>query len=193
MAGQDGLIAAGFRRRMDELGLDVEDVAARAQVGIATYDLVESADDAEFYGVWDLWMVKRVVDALELNLLDVLELKCVFCEKDLEQWRDLAGHPRNDIIRTRRADLGLSMEGLLTKIGWTQWAAGHRGEYNHEWSEGVTREYRAMENSPNSIEQLPLERVMLVAEGIEVPAQLLLGVRCLRCGARKWPLRLPSG
>jgi hypothetical protein len=167
---------------MVDLGLDVEEVDARAQVGIATDDLVESADDAEFYGVWGLWMVKRVVGALELNLLDVLELKCIFCEKDQQRWGDLAGLPRNEIIRRRRQELGLSKEDLLTKLGWTQWYA-ETVRPERPWVESIMREYRAMEDTPDSIEELNLDDVMHVAQGIEVPAQLLLGVRCLRCDA----------
>ena len=186
MARQEGVIAAGFRRRMDELGLYVEDVAARAQVGIATYDLVESADDIEFYGVWDLRIVKRVVDTLELNLLDLLGLECVFCAKELEQWRDLAGLPRNEIVRRRREELGLSKEGLLTKLGWAQWYAETIGP-NRPWVEGIMKEYRAMEDSADSIERLNLDDVTQVAKGIEVPPQLLLGVSCARCDAEEGP------
>lgn len=182
MARRKGQIAAGFRRRMDELGLGMEEVDARAQVGIAVDDLVESADDAEFYGVWGLWMVKRVVDALELSLLDVLELKCILCEKDQQRWHQLAGLPRNEIIRRRREELGLSKEDLLTKLGWTQWYA-ETVRPERPWVEDVMRDYRAMEDSPDSIEELNLDDVMHVAQGIEVPARLLLGVRCPRCDA----------
>jgi hypothetical protein len=174
---------------MDELGLDEDDVAGRAQLSGETYNLLGSIDDREFYEVYELSKIKRVVDALELNLLDLLGLKCVFCAKDLEQWRDLAGLPRNEIIRRRREELGLSKEDLLAKLGWTQWFAEHSGpEYEPGWAEGIMREYRAMEDSPDCIERLILDDVMHVAEGgIEVPAQLLLGVTCARCDAAERP------
>ncbi len=180
MARTNGAIAALFRRRMDELGLDMEEVDARAQVGTALDDLVESADDTEFHQVWGLRIIKRVTDALELKLLNVLELKCVFCAKDLERWRDLASLPRNEIIRHRREELGLSKLDLLTKLGWMQWYV-ETARPDRPWVEDIMRDYRAMEDSPDSIEELSVDDVMHVAQGIEVPPQLLLGVSCDRC------------
>jgi hypothetical protein len=189
MARESGQIARRFRQRMDELDLYVEDVEARAQVGNATWDLVESADDIDFHELRELWIIKRVVDALELNLLDMLELKCVFCAQDLEHWRELASLPRNEIIRRRREELGLSMEGLLAKLGWMQWCV-ERSEPDSrdpDWAERAIAECMAIEDDPDSVEQFSLTGAMHMAEVIEVPPQLLLGVRCPQCGRKKDP------
>ena len=191
MARSSGEVAAMFRRRMVELGLNVEDVEDRAQVGTDTDHLVQSADDFEFYRGRDLWIIKRVVDALELNLLDVLGLECVFCAKDLEPWRELASLPRNEIIRSRREELGLSRDDLFAKLGWTQWYAEHSraDARDPEWAERVMAEHKAIEDNPDFIEQITIDGVMNVAEVLEVPPQLLLGVRCARCGQEEGPSR----
>jgi hypothetical protein len=182
MARSEGAIAARFRRRMHELGLSEDEVWERAQVGGVTYNLLGSTDDLEFYEAFDLWEVKRVVDALGLNLLDLLGLESVDCTKTMEPWRHLADLPRNEIISRRRGELGLSQDELLTKLGWTQWVAEHSGpEFGKGWAEGIMRRYRAMEDSPDSIEELTLEAVMQVAQAIEVPPQLLLGVSANTC------------
>ncbi len=134
----------------------------------------------------DLWKVKRVVAALELSLLELLELKCVFCVNDLEQWRDLAGLPRNEITRSRREELALSQEDLLAKIGWTERFAKYSGpDYpNSEWVVSTMRRHRTMEDRPDSIEEFTLDEVMQVAAGVEIPAELLLGVRYPQCDVK---------
>jgi hypothetical protein len=189
MAETEGQIARRFRQRMVELGLNVEDVDARAQVGTDTDHLVESADDFEFYRSRPLWVIKRVVEALELNLLEVLGLKCVFCVEDLEPWRASASLPRNEIIRRRREELGLSKEELLAKLGWMQWYVehSHADFRDPDWAEKVMAEYMAIEDDPDSVEQFSLTGVMHMAEVIEVPPQLLLGVRCDRCIQEEGP------
>lgn len=96
---------------------------------------------------------------------------------------------RNEIIRSRREELSLSKEDLLAKLGWMQWHVEHSDPSfrDPDWAERTMEEYMAIEDDPDSVEQFSLTGAMHMAEVIEVPPQLLLGVRCDRCAQEEGP------
>jgi hypothetical protein len=165
--------------RADELGLDDRRLAALAQVDPGhAYDALKNDIDLE--AVLPVGEVKRILDVLELDFLEVFGIPCGFCRRTDDRFAELRSIPRDELVAKRREQLGLSRDGLLTKLGVTKWF-----DENSErtWAQNRMRLWRAIEDRPESLDDLSLDQVRLLNKVLVVPLQLLLGVHCPKCRA----------
>ena len=162
--------------RIEELGLEPLAVAERANVDLIWVEELESEENLEAWTVKD---VKRVVDVLEMDPLDLFGVKCAYCGKGVDDGEELGILPRNELIRRRREELGLSKEDLLAKAGLTEWFV-RVGDT--EWTRTYMNEYGGIEDSPDAIDELDFWDVKRENKVLKLPLQLLLGVKCPKCG-----------
>jgi hypothetical protein len=160
-------------RRMQELGLESGEVSVRADVDLIAVTELEWDDTLDAWSVAD---IKRVLAVLGLDFLEVFGIPCSYCEGTVET---LIGLPRNELIRKRRGELGISMGDLLEGTGWTKWFSEYRDE---AWAQRLMRQFEGIEDSADAIDELSLYDVMHLNEMVlGLPLQVLLGVKCGRC------------
>jgi hypothetical protein len=164
--------------RIRELGLDTNEVAACADIDRIMVD--ELAMDDQEVDAWPLGDLKRLVDVLGVDLLELLGVSCAYCERIDAGCRTLQALPRNELIRRRREQLGLSKQDVLDQAGWTEWFARVSDQdYGHAYM----REYAGIEDEPDSIDELMLYDVQRLNDRVlKLPLHLLLGVKCPKCG-----------
>jgi transcriptional regulator with XRE-family HTH domain len=165
-------------QRADELGIDSRELAARANV-----DQRRAADglenDIDLEAVLTVGEVKRMLQALDLDFLTVFRIPCAFCKRGDQQFAELRPLPRNALVARRREQLGLSQEDLLVKLKITEWFQENSGR---PWAQKRMALWRAIEEGPDSLDDLSLDQVRLLNRVLLLPVQLLLGVRCGTCG-----------
>jgi hypothetical protein len=144
------------------VGLRDIDVAAHAGLSIDEYFDVEMHGD-EAFTVVHLRHLKKLCEVLQLDLLDLFGIECAFCGGQQHAAR-LAPTPRDELILARREALGLTPDQLGDLIGFE------------------TVAIKDMEKNPDYLEGWSVELVVELAGHLKVPAQVLLGVRCSRCG-----------
>jgi hypothetical protein len=164
--------------RADELGIDDRQLAAQADV-----DPRRAADalanDIDLEAILSVAEVKRMVRVLDLDFLTVFGIPCAFCPEKDGRLMELRALPRNELIARRRQELGLSYEDLLAKLGIIDWFHKHA---DSPWAQKRMQLWRAMEDGPDSLDDLSLDQIRLLNKVLLVPTQLLLDVRCSRCG-----------
>jgi len=146
----------------ERFGLTLADVAARSGLSWNEYFDVELHDD-EAFTVVHLRHLKKLCEVLQLDLLDLLGIECAFCGKQ-EQAAAMPPVPRDELIRTRRVAFGLTQDQIGDLIGF------------------YTVAIVDMENDPGFLERWSVELIVELAGYLEVPVQVLLGVKCNRCG-----------
>jgi hypothetical protein len=114
-----------------------------------------------------------------MDFLDLFGVKCAYCGTVDENGEELGALRRNELIRRRREELGLSKEDLLAKAGWTDWFARVGDQ---EWTQRFMRRYGGIEDSPDAIDELGFWDVKHENKVLKLPLQLLLGVKCSKCG-----------
>jgi DNA-binding XRE family transcriptional regulator len=151
-----------IREARTRLRLRDTDVAACAGLSIHEYCDVESYED-EAFRVVHLGKMRRLCDVLGLDILDLFAIGCASCGK---REQVAAGHqgPRDEMIRARRANLGLTQDQLGDLIGFETVAIVD------------------MEKDPDFLETWSVELIVELAGHLELPAQVLLGVICKKCG-----------
>jgi DNA-binding XRE family transcriptional regulator len=151
-----------IREARTRLRLRDTDVAARAGLSIHEYCDVESYED-EAFRVVHLGKMRRLCDVLGLDILDLFAIGCASCGK---REQVATGHqgPRDEMIRARRANLGLTQDQLGDLIGFETVAIAD------------------METDPDFLETWSVELIVELAGHLELPAQVLLGVICKKCG-----------
>jgi len=150
------------RKRRIELGLTVEEVARHAEILVEEYAFHLESEPEYIRDVYPLKVVKKLCSVLRLDLLNLLEVPCKFCQgspRDPEY--DL---PRNDLISKRRRERGWSRSMLGNRIGFLE--------------PGVAN----LEDDESESENWGLENLEKVATALDIPFQVLLGVSCPRCG-----------
>jgi len=167
--------------RADELGLDERSLGARAQVDPQRVaDALDSDIDLE--ATLTVGEVKRILQALDLDFLTVFGISCAFCRQAdvglAERHGELRSLPRNELIVRRREELGLSRDGLLTKLGITAW---YERNAERPWAQNRMRLWRALETRPDALDDLSLDQVRLLNRALLLPMHLLVGVRCSTC------------
>jgi hypothetical protein len=164
--------------RADELGIGSRELAARANVDRQrVVDGLENDIDLE--AVLTVGEVKRILQALNLDLLTVFRIPCAFCKRGDQQFAELRSLPRNAVIARRREQLGLSQEDLLVKLKITDW---FEKNFDRPWAQKRMALWRAIEEGPDSLDDLSLDQVRLLNRVLLLPVQLLLGVPCGTCG-----------
>jgi hypothetical protein len=151
-----------IKSRRRTLSLSETEVARASEIGIDAYWDIEMYSD-ELYAVVALRSVKALCRVLRLNILELLSIPCSFCEekKDRLEEYDL---PRNELIRRRREKLGFSTDEL-----------GERVNYD-------AVEIVSLESDPDYIEDWRVRDLATLSVALEIPLQVLMHVRCIKCG-----------
>ena len=144
------------------LGLSEDEVSRRSGVSWNEYFDLE-LHPTEAFEVMRLGKLKKVLKVLGLDVLESLGIPCSYCGHAATGANEHVLAP-NELIRQRRADLGLSEAELGGRIGFEAVAI-------HD----MERESGYLE------ERWPAELVAELASILTVPPQLLLGVKGRRC------------
>lgn len=164
--------------RSKELGIDDRRLATRA--GVDSRRVADALEnDIDLEAILTVGEVKRMLQVLDLDFLTVFGIPCAFCSRQEAHVMELRLLPRNELIARRRRELGLSQEDLLAKLGIVDWFRKHS---ERPWAQNRMRLWRAIEDRPDSLDDLSLDQVRLLNKVLLVPMQLLVGVPCSRCG-----------
>jgi transcriptional regulator with XRE-family HTH domain len=148
--------------RRQELGLTDVEVAKLAGLSIHEYSDIEMhVDEIMLYP--GLNKVKEVLKILKIDFFDLFDMHCVFCEKDKQYIKDYL-LPRNELIHKRRTEMGLSASDLGDRIGFEEVAVND------------------MEKDPNYLETWAIDYIKDLSRVIDVPLQILLNIKCTKCG-----------
>lgn len=146
----------------ERLGLTLRDVAERSGLSWNEYFDVELHEN-EAREVAHLRNVRKLCDALGLDLLDLFGVDCAYCLGRVEA-AGMPPLPRNEAVRLWREKFGLSQDQLGDLIGFE------------------TVAIKEMEEDPGYLDGWSIELVEELAGYLEVPVQRLLGVTCRKCG-----------
>ncbi len=150
----------GARRR--ERGISETEAAQRSGISFNEYWDIEHQAEEAVEGA-DLWQVKRVCAALGLDLLELFDIKCAFCEEH-QPFRQEYLLPRNDLVRKTREALGITASELGDRLGFFETSISE------------------METNPEFLESWSINLNLALASELKLPVQMLLGVRCRKCG-----------
>jgi len=151
------------KSRREELGLSDVDVARASGITIDSYCDIEFYPE-ELLTLVPLRNVKRLCTVLGVSLLDLLGVPCVFCEH-LQRFEDYQS-PRNELVRRHRLGEGWSLEELFARFKDTQW----------------TNVEEELETKSDQLENWRLDMILELATILRIPPQVLLDVRCPKCG-----------
>jgi hypothetical protein len=154
-------ISGKIGRRRAELGLLDVDVAQRSKMTVYEYGDIESHSD-ELVSVPPLYHVKKLLNVLQLDLLDTIGLECTFCK--LPELRlKYAGKPRSLIVLEQREAKRFDRKQLGDMIGFYE------------------DEIRLIETYTAHLESWVIENIIKLAESLTIPPQVLLDVECVTC------------
>lgn len=148
--------------RRKELGLSERQVADSIGIELSSYYDIEWHADEIWRGV-ELRQIKLLSSTLGLEMFELLPMECAFCDGStayLEEYR----LPRNELITVLREKERLSQQELADKSEFYDYAI------------------QAMERDPDYLEQSRLESIRDLVAPLKVPLQILLGVKCPKCG-----------
>jgi DNA-binding XRE family transcriptional regulator len=151
-----------IKRRRLEVGLADTEAARQVGLSIHEYDDIEQ-HAREIFEVTELRSTKRICEVLRLDFFRLFNIRCAFCEGS-DQYLQYFSTPRNELIRKRRLDLGLSEEELGNSIGFEAIA--------------ITD----MEKEANYLEAWPIDLTKELSGALKIPVQILIGIKCKRCG-----------
>jgi transcriptional regulator with XRE-family HTH domain len=144
------------------LGLTEDEVAERSGLSWNEYRDAEWHED-EARDVVHVRNLKLLVQALGLDLLELFDIECALCGSKAPA--DVAaGLSRSELVRQRREQLGLSQDQLGDRIGFETVAIVE------------------MEKNADYLDGWSVDLVVELAGILSVPAQVLLGAACKRCG-----------
>ena len=150
------------KKRRIELGLTESDISSRVGLTRSEYSDIELHED-ELYTVTDLCRVKKICEILGFDLLELLEQKCVFCEEGVSL-AEVFLLPLNELIANRRREMGISMDELGERVGFYK------------------AEIENLEKNLTHLETWPIDYIKDLATAIDVPIQILINVKCSKCG-----------
>lgn len=148
--------------RRKELGLSDQQVADSIGVNLSSYLDIEWHENELRKAVW-LGKIKLLSQTLGLEMFELLSMECAFCDGRiayLEEYR----LPRHELIKVLREKEGLS-----------QYELAERSDY---YEEGI----QAMARDSDYLERAFVEDVQDLVAPLKVPLQILLGVKCQKCG-----------
>lgn len=148
--------------RRKELGLSDRQVAEAIGTNLHSYCDIEWHAD-ELCRAVELRQIKLLSQTLGLGMFELLSMQCAFCDGGaayLEEYR----LPRNELIAALRQKEGLSQHELA-----------ERSDY---YEDGI----QAMERDPDYLERSFIEDVLDLVKPLKLPLQVLLGVKCPKCG-----------
>ncbi len=174
------LVAPKLMQRQEELGLSYEDLMGLTGIRDITWLMeIIASDNSEVEAVYPVSVQKKVYEALQVNMLDVFEIECAFCQGDEGPWTELAALPRGQMLKKRREQLGLSFWGFAKRWGFARYFAT---EEDDQWVQRYMKMIGAFEDTPTSLDDLIFLEMVDLAEELEMPLQLLPGERCSKCG-----------
>lgn len=151
-----------IKSRRKELGISEQQVADSIGIELSSYYDIEGHADEIWRGVW-LRQIKLLSSTLGLEMFELLSMECAFCDGRtayLEEYR----LPRHKLIKVLREKEGLS-----------QYELAERSDY---YEKGI----QAMEHDSEELERAFVEDVQDLVAPLKVPLQILLGVKCQKCG-----------
>jgi DNA-binding XRE family transcriptional regulator len=148
--------------RRQELGLNDMEVSERIGLSIYEYGDVEQHSD-EIFLVTELRYVKKLCKLLNFDFFELFDKRCTFCGKT-HHYSDEFILPRNKLIHKKREEMGLSAEALGDQIGFEEWLIND------------------MEADPDFLEKWPLKYIKNLSNMINIPFQILLSIKCKKCG-----------
>lgn len=151
-----------IKARRKELGLTDIEVAKLVELSIYEYGDVEQHAH-EIFEVVALQEAKKICIALGFVFFELFDMHCAFCVEGKPHTEDLS-LLRNELIASRRKKLGLSREELGNRVGFYE------------------VEIENLENNPEHIEAWPIDFIKDLAVIIDVPIQILMDVKCNKCG-----------
>lgn len=151
-----------IKKRRQEMGLSEIEAAKSSDMSIHEYGDIEQHKD-EIFLYPDLSHVKKLCEILDLDLFELLNIQCVFCA-DPSSYRHYFSLSRSQLIAIQRNVIGISIKELGDQIGF------------HE------SEIEKLEIDPEHIESWPIGYIQDIAFIINVPIQVLLHVKCRKCG-----------
>ena len=151
-----------IKLRREELKLSDIDVAHIARLSISAYGDIED-DPGEVQSLVALYEVKKICEVLRLPLLDLLSIPCAFCGEGVPHHDDY-WFSRSELVQKRRQALGMSVEELGDRVGFEDW------------------EIENVEKYTAHLESWDIDHILELCAVLGIPGQVLLDVRCLRCG-----------
>lgn len=151
-----------IKSRRKELGMSEQQVADSIGIELSSYYDIEGHADEIWKGVW-LRQIKQLSSTLGLEMFELLSMECAFCDGRtayLEEYR----LPRHELIKVLREKEGLS-----------QYELAERSDY---YEKGI----QAVEHDSEELERDFVEDVQDLVAPLKVPLQILLGVKCSKCG-----------
>jgi DNA-binding XRE family transcriptional regulator len=148
--------------RRKELGLSEQQVADSIGVNLDSYCDIEW-HEYELRKAVELRKIRLLSRTLGLGMFELLSMECAFCDGRtayLHEYR----LPRHELIKILREKEGLS-----------QYELAERSDY---YEEGI----QAMERDSDYFERSRVEDVQDLVASLKAPLQILLGVKCPKCG-----------
>lgn len=150
-----------IEKRRIELGLSMENAADSIDLNLDSYYDIELHDD-EVYSI-PIIFVKKLFKILMFDFLELFEIPCAFCMRN-EPYLDEYGLLRNELVQKRRISKKISKEEISDRLGFYEIA--------------ITN----MEDDKDILEEWSIELITDLSRELEIPLQVLLGVKCSKCG-----------
>lgn len=150
-----------IKLRREELGLTDSEGARLSGLSIYEYGDVESYKD-EIFNVVPLYHIKKLCLGLKVDFLTLFEMPCAFCQGD-KYLMDYILH-RNELIKKKREESGLSIETLGDKVGF------------------FPIEIQNLETYTAHLESWVLDNIFKLSSVLKIPSQILIDVKCPKCG-----------
>jgi DNA-binding XRE family transcriptional regulator len=151
-----------IKARRQELGFKDSEIADQISVSWNEYFDIE-LHEHEIFQVAELRRVKRLCQVLNFEFSELFEMRCPFCGEGKQYLKDYS-LPRNELIHKKRTEMGLSASEFGDRIGFEEAAIND------------------MEKDPNYLERWPIDFVKDLSRVIDVPVQILLNIKCGKCG-----------
>ena len=150
--------------RREEFGLEMVDVANQIGWDVRAYQDLEGNGDDYLICCGSLREAKTVASFLDLDFLTLCGLSRSNHDDDeeLARWRSL---PRHELVKTRRVELGLSVDDVSKRAGW-----GDAGEWGERLLQGAESDPDYLDNEVSTADVVDL------ALALEIPPELLLGL-----------------
>lgn len=150
-----------IERRRKDLGLSQDYAATKIGVTVMSYFDLEAYSD-EIFTVTELSKIKSLLQLLSLDFFELFEIQCAFCDQKKSFLKDYL-LPRNELVEKRRIAKRFSKEELGDRLGFYEIAIIE------------------MEKDSNFLEEWVLENIMNLSNELDIPLQILLGIKCNKC------------
>lgn len=148
--------------RRQECDLTDTEIADRIGIPVDLYEDMEKDED-ELYTLVKLSVIRDLCEVLALDYFDLFDLKCAFCDGGLK-YEEAWSLPRHELLKRRKMAMHLSDEKLGNRISLN--LAG----------------IASLQSDETFLDAWPLYAISDLASAMSIPLQILLNVKCRRCG-----------